>query len=168
MKKLYLARHAKSSWDYPELSDFERPLNKRGKRDAPYMGKVLHDLNVRPDKIISSPAIRAYFTARTIASRLNYPVEKIDTSEIIYEAGAGELIEFIQSISDDINTLMLFGHNPSLTLTSNYLSDRSLDNIPTCAIVCIEFDVDSWSQVKTDKGKFLFFEYPKKYFGKNK
>lgn len=163
MKLLLLARHAKSSWDYPELTDFERPLNKRGRRDAPYIGKVLNDLKVNPDKIISSPALRAYYTARTIASRIGYPLEYIETSEIIYEADAGEMIEFIRGTDDKINSLMLFGHNPSLTLTSNYLSDRSLDNIPTCAIVAIEFPVDSWKDVKTDSGQMKFFEYPKKY-----
>ena len=168
MKRLYLARHAKSSWDYPELSDFERPLNKRGKRDAPFMGKILKDLRIMPDIIVSSPALRAYFTARIIANRIEYPLDEIVTSETIYEADASELIELIQSVDDEYDSLMLFGHNPSLTETSNFLSDKSLNNIPTSAVVCIEFDVDNWEDVKTDGGKFIFFEYPKKYLGKDK
>ncbi len=168
MKRLYLVRHAKSSWDFPELPDFERPLNDRGRRDAPYMGKVLKDLKVNPDKIISSPVVRAYVTARTIASQIEYPLEQIETSEKIYENDAGELIDLIQSTDDDLGSLMMFGHNPALTLLNNYLSDKSLDNIPTCAIVCLDFKVQSWKEVQTDKGEFVFFEYPKKYFGKKK
>lgn len=168
MKKLYLARHAKSSWDYPELTDFERPLNKRGRRDAPYIGKVLNDMNVMPDLILSSPAIRAYYTARTIAGRIGYPLEEVETSEIIYENDAAQIIGLIQSLDDEIESLMIFGHNPSLTSINNYLSNKRINNIPTCAIVCLEFNTDNWSNVKTDSGKFIFYEYPKKYFGKNK
>lgn len=164
MKTLYLARHAKSSWDYPELTDFERPLNKRGKRDAPFMGKILFDRKIKPDKIISSPALRAYNTARIIADRLEYPVENIETSETIYNAGAGDLIELIHDLDNNLNSVMLFGHNPALTSLSNYLCDKYLDNIPTCAIVGIQFDVNQWKDIKTDSGKFLFIEKPKDYF----
>jgi phosphohistidine phosphatase len=168
MKTLYLIRHAKSSWDYPELTDFERPLNKRGKRDAPYMGQLLADMKVKPELIISSPALRAYYTARIIAGRIGYPFDEIETAESIYKSDAGELIELIQLVEDEYNSLMLFGHNPALTQTSNYLSDKHLDNIPTCGIVCIEFKTETWKEIKPDNGKFVFFEYPKKYFGKKK
>lgn len=163
MKKLFLVRHAKSSWSEPGLSDFERPLNSRGKRDAPFMGKLLKEKNILPDKIISSAAIRAYTTARTIATEINYPIEKIETSNDIYEAGASEILNIIQSVDDNIKTLMLFGHNPGFTSLSNYLSDRQVDNIPTCGISCIEFDVDSWKNVNINQGKLTAFEFPKKY-----
>lgn len=167
MKILYLARHAKSSWSHPELIDFERPLNKRGKRDAPFMGKVLREMNVSPHLIITSPALRAFRTARIISSQLGYSVEDIFTAEAIYEATAGELIKLIQEIDNKFNSLMLFGHNPSLTLANNYLSNKTMENIPTCAIVCLQFDVESWKDVKPDSGKLIFFEYPQKYFPMN-
>ena len=85
MKTLYLARHAKSSWKYPDLDDFERPLNKRGRRNAPFMGKILKNLKVTPDLITSSPANRAAMTARIMADIIKYPLEKIRYSENIYE-----------------------------------------------------------------------------------
>lgn len=164
MKTLYLIRHAKSSWSEPVLSDFERPLNHRGKHDAPFMGKLLKEQKVVADKIISSPAVRAYTTARIIASEINYPVEKIETDKNIYEASASEILNIIQEVPDSVNTLMLFGHNPGFTMLNNYLSGRQVDNIPTCGIAKIEFDVDSWKEVNINKGRLAAFEFPKKYF----
>lgn len=164
MKILYLIRHAKSSWSEPGLSDFERPLNHRGKHDAPFMGKLLKEHKVVADKIISSPAVRAYTTARIIASEINYPVEKIETDKNIYEASASEILNIIQAVHDEVGTLMLFGHNPGFTMLNNYLSGRQVDNIPTCGISKIEFDVDSWKEVNINKGRLAAFEFPKKYF----
>ena len=163
MKILYLIRHAKSSWNEPGLSDFERPLNSRGKHDAPFMGKLLKEKHVLPDKIISSSAVRAFTTARTMAAEINYPVEKIETTDKIYEASASEILNVIQSVDNEVTTLMLFGHNPGFTSLSNYLSDRQVDNIPTCGISRIEFDVDSWTEVNINQGKLTAFEFPKKY-----
>jgi len=164
MKILYLIRHAKSSWNEEGLSDFERPLNHRGKHDAPFMGKLLKEQKVTADKIISSPAVRAYTTARIIASEINYPVEKIETDKNIYEASPRELLDIIQEVPDSVNTLMLFGHNPGFTMLNNYLSGRQVDNIPTCGISKIEFDVDSWKDVNINTGRLAAFEFPKKYF----
>ena len=163
MKKLYLIRHAKSSWSEAGLSDFDRPLNNRGKRDAPFMGKLLKEKDVQADKIISSGAVRAYTTARTIAAEINYPVEKIELANEIYEASASEILDVIQSVNDDVNTLIVFGHNPGFTSLSNYLSDKQIDNMPTCGISCIEFNVNKWSDVNINKGKLVAFEFPKKY-----
>lgn len=166
MKTLYLVRHAKSSWDFPELTDFERPLNKRGKRDAPFMGKLLNDKNVKPELIIASPALRAYNTARIIAGRLDYPLENIETSEVIYDASVRDLTDLIQNFDNKFNSVMLFGHNPGLTSLSNLLTDKHVGNIPTCAVVGIEFDIQSWKEVKPDTGKFLFIDKPKDHFKK--
>lgn len=166
MKKLYLVRHAKSSWEFSELTDYERPLNKRGKKDAPLMGKVFNEIGIIPDLIVSSPAVRAFTTARTIAELINYPIEKIQTSEIIYEVGTKEFFEFIKSTNDNVNSLMVFGHNPSLTLLSNYLSDKYIDNIPTCGMTEIEFSVEQWEKIKPSSGILKSFEFPKKH--KNK
>jgi len=127
------------------------------------MGKLLKEKKVHPDKIISSPAVRAYTTARIIASEINYPVEKIETNKNIYEASAGEILNIIQEVREDVKTLMLFGHNPGFTMLSNYLSGRQVDNIPTCGISKIEFDVDSWKEVNINKGRLAEFEFPKKY-----
>jgi len=166
MKTLYLVRHAKSSWDNPNYSDIERPLNKRGKREAPFMGKLLKKEKAKPDIIYSSPAVRASTTAEIIAKEISYPEEKIVRDENIYESGIKELEEIIQGIPNDNTVVMLFGHNPGLTHFVNHLGDKYIDNMPTCSIVGIEFDVNSWREVERNKGKIFLFEYPKKYFGK--
>ncbi len=163
MKTLYLARHAKSSWKYEELSDFERPLNSRGRRDAPLMGAVLNRMNIKPDLIISSPASRAITYARILAEHVGYPLKRLRTDERIYEATPDDLLEVIHSVSDRHAALMLFGHNPSLTWLSNSLSNYRIDNIPTSAIVAVEFDVEHWTDVVGHSGTVVFFEYPRKY-----
>ncbi len=166
MKKLYLVRHAKSSWKDVSLSDFDRPLNKRGKRDAPFMGKMMAELDQIPDLIISSPANRAISTAKEFASKLNYPMHKIFENEKIYFGDTTDIINLIKEIDDNFTKVFLFGHNPDLTSLHNFLSDKYLDNIPTAAVAAIEFNINSWKEVKTNSGQHLFFEYPKKYFNK--
>ena len=164
MKKLFLIRHAKSSWDHPDVPDFERPLNKRGKRDAPFMGNLLFKQKIKPDAIITSPAVRALTTAEIFAKELGYPKKKIIRDENMYECGLGDLEDIVQSISDDFSTVLLFGHNPAITSYSNHLGNRYIDGLPTCAIVGIELNVDKWKKAERDKGNVFLFEYPKKYF----
>jgi phosphohistidine phosphatase len=163
MKTLYLVRHAKSSWKYPDLDDFERPLNKRGRKNAPFMGTILKELKVAPDLIVSSPANRAATTARTIASKIDYPLEKIRYSETIYEFSDDILAGVIQNTGDSVNDLMLVGHNPALTDLANYIGDQPIGNIPTSGVFCLDLDIVSWSQIKRNCGKVKFFEYPKKH-----
>lgn len=161
MKRLYLVRHAKSSWKHPYLEDMERPLNKRGKRDAPLMGKYLAANKVKPDLIISSPARRAIETARTIAEELGYSKKKIVAREEIYEAGENKIIDTIRETDNEVETLMVFGHNPGFTILANTLSNCNIDNIPTCGVFCVDFDIGSWAELDEKKGKFVFFDYPK-------
>lgn len=163
MKRLYLIRHAKSSWADPTLGDFERPLNKRGKRDAPFMGEKLAERVVRPDFIISSSAKRAEKTARIIAKAIAYPSKKILFTEAIYLADEDELYQVVRSFDDKINTLFLVGHNFGITDFAVSLSGEQIENIPTCGIAAIEFDLDSWQQVGPNRGRLLFFDWPKKY-----
>ncbi len=163
MKTLYLARHAKSSWKYPKLDDFERPLNKRGRKNAPLMGSVLVKLKVAPDLIISSPANRAAMTARVLAAAIDYPLENIQYSEAIYEFSEFALIEVIQQIDDELKAVMLFGHNPGITGLANYVGDQSISNIPTCGVFCAELNISSWADISEQCGKMIFFEFPKKH-----
>lgn len=156
-------RHAKSSWDTPGLNDSERPLNNRGKKNAPFMGKLLKGKNEIPDLIISSPAKRAYSTAKRIAEEVSYPVKKIFKEEKLYMADTGEFLSVIGNTLQNINKLMLISHNSGITRFANFISGENLDNIPTAGIVRIDFDMDSWSQITETKGKMIFFEYPKKY-----
>ncbi|MBW8050762.1 MAG: histidine phosphatase family protein [Cytophagales bacterium] len=162
-KTLYIARHAKSSWTDPDLSDFERPLKKRGEKDAPMMGKILASKGVKPELIISSPAKRAITTAHILAKEIKYPIDKIVTNEEIYMASVSDLRDIIEQLNDSLKSVMLVGHNPGFTSLANYLTKHYFDNVPTTGVVAIGFDVSGWNKIKKNSGKVIFFEYPKKY-----
>jgi phosphohistidine phosphatase len=163
MKTLYLVRHAKSSWKYPNLDDFERPLNKRGRKNAPFMGKVLKKLKVAPDLVISSPANRAATTARIIAAAVNYPLENIRYSEAIYDFSENALIHVVKQVDDTMNKAMVVGHNPAINGLANYIGDQPISNIPTCGVFCVELNIPSWAKISDHCGKLKFFEFPKKH-----
>ena len=163
MRSLYLVRHAKSSWDFPELSDDKRPLNKRGKKDAPLMGKLLKKNSEFPELMISSPAKRAFSTAKRIAQELGYKLKDIEKNDGLYMADTDEFYDVIRSVSKNIYKLMVFSHNYGITYFANHISDSNIDNIPTCGIVRIDFEIDSWKDIQNNKGNLVFFEYPKKY-----
>ena len=163
MKTLYLVRHAKSSWKNPNLDDFERPLNKRGRKNAPFMGKILKKLKVAPDLVISSPANRAATTARIIAAAINYPLENIRYSEAIYEFSENALFHVVKHIDDTVNKAMVVGHNPAINGLANYIGDQPIANIPTCGVFCVELDTSSWKKISEHCGKLKFFEFPKKH-----
>jgi len=162
MKTLYLARHAKSYWKDQSIPDIDRPLNSRGKRDAPFMGEVLNDNKIMLDLIISSPAKRTKKTAIEISSKLGYPEKKIQFNEDLYEASSNTIIKLIKKIEEKYDRVMIFGHNPGLTMLNNHISNHYIDNIPTCGIVALQFD-KKWSEIDKNSCKFLFFEYPKLY-----
>ncbi|MBM4171659.1 MAG: histidine phosphatase family protein [Ignavibacteria bacterium] len=164
MKKLFLIRHAKSSWDEQGVTDLKRPLNKRGKRDAPFMGKLLHKGMIIPEQIYSSPAVRAITTANIFANELKFEKKNIHVFESIYSGGIRELEDLIQNFDDDYNSVFIFGHNPTFTVYANHLGDKYIANMPTCSIVGFELNVKRWAEVERGKGKTFLFEYPKKYF----
>jgi phosphohistidine phosphatase len=164
MKTLYVIRHAKSSWEDEELSDFDRPLNDRGKRDAPRMGKRLKEKNVTPDLMITSPAKRALSTCKRIAEILNYPKDKIKTKNSLYHADEEKILKVVHDLSDKHNVVLLFGHNPGLTDFVNALSNDSkhmIDNVPTCGIACFKAEIDRWADLEFGKADLTFFDYPK-------
>ena len=163
MKTLYLVRHAKSSWKNPELADFDRPLNKRGKRDAPFMANKMKLKGVLPDIIISSSANRAQATAKYFAEGLGYPVNQIVFKKQVYDADEQDLLHVIQKVDDDYESLMLFGHNPEFTWLANELANESLDNLPTAGVIAIQLEINSWTEVAFGSGKMLFIDYPKNY-----
>jgi len=163
LKTIYLNRHAKSSWDDSSLSDFERPLNKRGKRDAPFMADILSKKINPPEIIYSSPAKRASTTAAIIAEALGISFDKIIFDKTIYGAVVSDLMRIINNTDNSIERIMFFGHNPTFTMLSNYLSDKYLDNLPTSGFVQINFELNSWNDIEGNTGKLELFEYPKKY-----
>jgi len=160
MKQVYLVRHAKSSWGEPGLADFDRPLNKRGERDALRMGERLKEMGVRPDTIVSSPAKRALSTARTIADALDY-ADEIRLNEILYGAAPDDTLGVVRSTDSGHDSVMVFGHNPTMTDLVNLVPGFDVGNVPTCAICAIAIDVDDWSAVDLTRGQLVFYEYPK-------
>jgi phosphohistidine phosphatase len=164
MKTMFFIRHGKSNWKIPSLTDRERPLNDRGKRDAPFMARLLQERGVKPDVIISSPAVRAMTTTRFISRELLYPQERVVIDESLYLGTVEDLLSVVHSIQNSVNVAMIVGHNPALTLCADLLSGRDPDNIPTCGVVCIELHSERWDEVNRGSGTIRYFEYPKKYF----
>lgn len=148
MKRLIFVRHAKSSWKNPDLEDIDRPLNKRGMKDAPDMGLRLKKKKINPELLITSPANRAQTTARIIAEKIDYPAKKIETQASLYSSGVPGIMNVITHIDDVYSEVMLFGHNPDFTTITNYLSSPFTDKLPTCGVVAIDFDVMSWMDVR--------------------
>lgn len=161
MKKIFFIRHAKSSWKAIDLRDIERPLNKRGKRDAPVMANRLKSNHITPDLIVSSPAVRAKTTADVFAEQLDYPKDNIQIIPSIYEAMTSEILEIIKTLPNTADTILMFGHNPAFTMVANHFSGYSIENVPTCGIFAVEFEIDTWMNYTLENSKFLFFDYPK-------
>ena len=160
MKTFYLIRHAKSDWDTP-TSDFERPLNNKGKRSALIMAKKLHKLNFRPNIIISSPAKRALQTSLVFANELDYGATNIVFDNLIYEASLDNLISIINNISSIHQNVILVGHNPGITELANYLTGNFINAVPTCSVIKVELEVDNWDEVVHGIGLEKFYISPK-------
>ena len=161
MKTLYLLRHAKSSWSFDELSDQERPLNDRGRDDAPLMGQALAKRQICPDLVVSSPAVRAMSTAVLVTREMQYPHDKIVVEPGIYGANADALLAIIHSLPDTAGSVLLVGHNPTITETVNLLSPTSLDEMPTAAVVCLHFECEQWADVGRANAEFYFYDHPR-------
>jgi phosphohistidine phosphatase len=163
LKNLYLTRHAKSSWGNPGLADIDRPLNHRGKKAAPLMGKLIMDRGENPELLISSPANRAFSTAKEFAKEMGCAETNIIVNRAIYGAGAQQLLNLVQDVDDLYNSIMLFGHNPTFTSFCNMLSGENILNIVTCGVVRIDFEFSSWKNIDFNSGRMIYYEYPKKY-----
>ena len=162
MKYLFLLRHAKSSWADGELSDRDRPLNKRGLRDAPVMGQRLVQSEMYPELIVSSPAVRALTTAECMAEALGLFPDDIVLEERIYEASTSRLITVIHELDDGSDRIMLVGHNPGFTDLLNQVDTVRIDNVPTCGLATLSLDVESWADVIMTQATLVAFDYPKK------
>ncbi|HEY5643093.1 MAG TPA: histidine phosphatase family protein [Woeseiaceae bacterium] len=161
MKILTLVRHAKSSWKHAGISDRERPLNARGKRDAPVMGARIHDHGIRPSLILSSPATRAWRTAQIVAREIAYPVEFLQREESLYLASLDQLLDVVAAQDNGFNHLMVVGHNPGLSDFANFLSPGLTNNLQTSAVVSVEIDHDDWMLYERPKTRLLVYDYPK-------
>jgi phosphohistidine phosphatase len=164
MKRLFFIRHAKSSWRETGLTDRERPLNLRGNRDAHFMANLLKEKKIKPDIIISSDAVRAKATAYIFADTLKYPREEISEELDLYLASIHDFLTQINSLDDSAESCFVFSHNPGISGVIFYLTGYERVDMPTCAVYGIEFDIQSWREVREGIGKPIIFEYPKKYF----
>jgi len=162
MKTLFIARHAKSSWDHPGLEDYQRPLLEKGKKRSKYVIDYLLQMKVKTDLIISSHAVRAKETAKIIAGALNYPEDKILISKEIYFGNTDKLFNHFYDLPDDVDSLFMVGHNPTFTSFANYFLDQKIDNLPTSGIVCIDFDTNSWENILEAPRTTRFVISPKK------
>ena len=161
-KVLFLVRHAKSSWKDPTLTDRDRPLNKRGLRDAPRMGKRLAKRPLGPELIVSSPAVRALATAEAIAEELGSVPSEVRVEEQVYGSDTTGLIEVIRHLNNRFDRVMMVGHNPALTELINLLTESNIDNVPTCGVAVLTFGTDTWEDIGSVRAKLVAFDYSKK------
>jgi phosphohistidine phosphatase len=159
---LFLVRHAKSDWAYDGLSDIDRPLNERGYRDAPVMAARLAKLGHLPERVVSSPAVRAVSTALIFARQLEHDASKVVLEPKLYEASPTAFLSVIAAQPDAAHKLMVFAHNPTLTDVASELGGVAISNVPTTGVVCIRFEAVTWQDALSRKGALEFFEYPKK------
>jgi phosphohistidine phosphatase len=161
MKTLLIIRHAKSSWDTATLSDFDRPLNERGKKDAPAMAKRLIENKVTPDLFVASPAKRAKKTAELFAKEFGKSEDEISFVSELYHAPVQAFYDIVSAFDDSHNCAAVFSHNPGITEFVNSLNTVQLDNMPTCGIFAINALIKKWSEFSGAKKEFWFFDYPK-------
>ncbi|RTY36641.1 histidine phosphatase family protein [Chlorobium phaeovibrioides] len=162
MKTLYLARHAKSDWN-SNCSDFERTLNEKGMNDAPLIAAAIAaKKGPKPDILISSPAKRALSTAEAFAEAFGIGKETIHMEMGIYHGGADELLELAQSVPDSAESLMLFGHNPTMSEFANRMGRNAPHHLSPCSVVRIDLDVAEWKEAGKEKGETLWHEHPEK------
>lgn len=162
MKTLYIIRHAKSSWGDFTTPDFDRPLNERGKKDAPVMAGRLLGKKIRIDIFISSPAKRALKTCKAFCKEYKYDEDKILLKDELYHASVDTFYKVVGSIPEGKDSAAVFSHNPGITDFVNSLgTDVEVDNMPTCGIFGVSVDAESWSEFKSAGKKCILFDYPK-------
>jgi phosphohistidine phosphatase len=161
VKTLLIIRHAKSDQSFFG-NDFERPLNERGKRDAPEMAQRVFARNITINAFVASPAKRAKKTAELFCEAYKKNIDDINFISALYHAPAREFYEVIKDLDDGLNTVAIFAHNPGITYFVNGLvSNVRVDNMPTCAVFAVEVDTRQWKDFAKAKKELLFFDYPK-------
>ncbi len=164
MKQLLLIRHAKSSWSNVNVQDFERTLNDRGLKDAPRMAKRLHEKIGKADAIVSSTATRALETANFFADEFDVKKKHIVKRDDLYLPAPEAFAKVIAEFDDDWKTVLVFSHNPAITLFANQLTPIKVDDMPTCAIFAVKADIKQWADFMATEKQFWFFDYPKNPF----
>jgi len=161
-KKLFIVRHAKSDWSHEGLSDFERPLNERGLRNAPFIADKIAEAGHTIDFILTSPANRAITTAGFFKRRLGLRDNQWDTERKIYEADVQRLLSIVNKLDDTHSSVILFGHNPGLSSLVHELTGEWVV-MPTCGIAEVEIPFNAWSMVSPGTCNLISFDFPKRY-----
>jgi phosphohistidine phosphatase len=161
-KILHIARHAKSSWDYKNVSDFDRPLKERGIHDAHEMAGKMKMKHPLPELIITSPANRAFHTALIFSRVIELPFNQFHIDPDIYGSDVDGLFQKIKSLDDKYCCVMIFGHNPEFSDLVNFLTGDSVDEVPTCGVMSIFYDTEKWQEISRGKVIKVNFDYPKK------
>jgi phosphohistidine phosphatase len=161
MKTVLLIRHAKSSWENFTIPDFERPLNDRGKKDAPKMAERIYSRGIGIDTFISSPAKRAKKTAEIFAKKFEVKKDDIVFVPDLYHAGDKTYYEVIKNAPGKSKTIAIFSHNPGITDFANSLTTTHIDNMPTCSVFAVKADIKEWKEFETSPKEFYFFDFPK-------
>jgi phosphohistidine phosphatase len=162
MKSLYLVRHAKAGWHDPAMADFDRTLTKHGQKQAEEMSHRLHKKKITPELLISSPAARALETAEIFADSLGIEHSEIMQKIEIYEGQVGTLAAIAQSLPDEYGTAMLFGHNPTISAFSEWLTGKPVETMKTCGVAKIDLNVASWKEIAVGSGTLNWYEFPEK------
>jgi len=161
MKTLYLVRHAKASWEEPGVSDVDRPLIPKGVNRTKLVVDFLLKRGTAIDLMVSSPAVRALETAKIVATGLNYPLNKIKTDRKIYDGYYDRILDIIYGTPNDLDSLMIFGHNPTITNLANLFLHPGIEAMPTSCIVCLSFNVDQWEEIPSNEAIREFIIFPK-------
>lgn len=161
MKTLLIVRHAKSSWDSDASTDAERPLNARGKQDAPMMAKRLLEKKITIDRFVSSPAKRAKRTAQYFLEEYEGKDKQLIIYKDLYEASVKDFYKVVSEQKDGDDCIAIFSHNPGITEFANILTEVKIDNMPTCSVFAVTVKIESWKEFETTSKSFLFFDYPK-------
>ena len=158
--KLFLVRHAKSSWDETQLNDFDRPLSKRGKRNAPKMAIHLKDGNYTINEFVSSPALRARQTAELMLEEMSINKKSIRVEDDLYHGYIDDFLNVLKRCRR--NSIVIFGHNPGIQSFSQWLCSEPNNNFPTCGVAQIQILIQNWTKLRANCGKLISFDYPKK------
>lgn len=163
MKELILVRHAKSSWADVSLADFDRPLNERGKKDAPMMAQKLFSRGVRPQLFVSSPSKRTRSTCKFFLHTFDKKMSDVLFLDHLYDADSSEMMKIVKNLPEPFSSIIMFTHNTGLTDFVNELTNVHVDNVPTCGVFGVKIETDTWKNFPKAHKKFWFFDYPKLY-----
>ena len=163
MKRLTLLRHAESNWNHPGLTDFERPLNERGRRESAEIGARLAKRNFEPELILTSPAQRATETLAIIAPAIDYNLTSIVPDKTLYGASLTEMYNLMEKLDDSLEHILMVGHDPTWTELANHLltgAGPSLHNIPPCGVVDLELKIQTWNEIHENCAHLLHLDTP--------